>query len=317
MYISENDDWIRYAATNDWKLSNLKDCGKWISYYKETSFAKEIINKALEQNVVRYAKHTKGASGVICFYVSGSNLEDHYRIISFMLDNNLIRLTKDISYFDISFKFNGQSWSKEYGNYFEGLLRLSDLIDLNSGQPLERPKAVTNFQVVTISKSRAIESSLYLRPLVHQLDQFLLTKFNKILQHKNESIDLNDKIIHLAPLGYNVTHLYANGSDEQFLARCALLIKTYLNSSDPKRENLIIKLKHLECIETNILLKLFEQNSSEHILITKFISFYNHSSLAESIVNSLSYLVYQSLLSTDKSAIEFINAEVNNLTKVK
>ncbi len=137
MYISENNDWIRYSSQNNWKLSTIKDCGKWMFYYKSREFAVQIITKAIDQEIVTYAKHTKSSSGIACLYASGTNIENNLQVINFMIENNLIRLTNDLNYFDTTFKFNSQSWQKEYGNPFEGTIRLSSLIDLNTGIKLD------------------------------------------------------------------------------------------------------------------------------------------------------------------------------------
>ena len=54
-----------------------------------------------------------------------------------MLNNNLIRRTKDGRLYNLSFKLNVQTRSGEYGKDFKAELKLSDLIDLNTGEWLQ------------------------------------------------------------------------------------------------------------------------------------------------------------------------------------
>lgn len=51
-----------------------------------------------------------------------------------MLDNNLIPKTKDGRLYNLSFKLNIQTQSGEYGKDFKAELKLSDLIDLSTGE---------------------------------------------------------------------------------------------------------------------------------------------------------------------------------------
>ena len=74
------------------------------------------------------------ATGVVCFYTDAEDIEGHKAIISFMLDNDLIRKTKSGRYFNISFKLDSQTRNGEYGNKFDGEIHLSDFVDLVTGE---------------------------------------------------------------------------------------------------------------------------------------------------------------------------------------
>lgn len=73
-------------------------------------------------------------TGVICFYLNGDDTENHKRVIQFMMSNGLIRKTKTGRYYNISFKYNEQTRAGEYGDDFEGKIKLDQFIDLNTGE---------------------------------------------------------------------------------------------------------------------------------------------------------------------------------------
>lgn len=76
----------------------------------------------------------KESTGVICFYLNCDDIENHKRVIKFMMDNDLIRKTKTGKFYNNSFKFNNQTRAGEYGNDFEGKLKLDQFIDLTTGK---------------------------------------------------------------------------------------------------------------------------------------------------------------------------------------
>lgn len=73
-------------------------------------------------------------TGVICFYLNGDDIENHHRIIQFMMDNKLIQKTKTGRWYNISFKFDDQTRAGEYGIGFKGEIKLAQFIDLNTGE---------------------------------------------------------------------------------------------------------------------------------------------------------------------------------------
>ena len=115
--------------------------GKWIYSYNfiNVEYAAEICEKAVKEHIVEEAKYTKVKpkdkdTGIVCFYLDIDDLEGHKKIITYMLDNNLIQKTKDGRLYNLSFKLNTQTKSEEYGKDFKAELKLSDLIDLNTGK---------------------------------------------------------------------------------------------------------------------------------------------------------------------------------------
>lgn len=131
--------WFWFQAEGG-SLYDLNDkSGKWMYFFTDQELAIELCAKAIEEHACYKCKCTDletimRLSGVICFYLNGDDIEGHKRIITFMIENNLIRKTKKGKLFDISFKFNEQTSAGEYGADFEGQLKLSQFVDLNSGE---------------------------------------------------------------------------------------------------------------------------------------------------------------------------------------
>lgn len=81
-----------------------------------------------------FAAEEVAPTGVICFYLNGDDIENHKRVIQFMMDNDLIRKTKTGRYYNNSFKFDDQTRAGEYGADFEGKIKLDEFIDLKTGR---------------------------------------------------------------------------------------------------------------------------------------------------------------------------------------
>ena len=60
--------------------------------------------------------------------------DEHKRVIQFMIKHDLIRKTKTGRYYNNSFKFDDQTRAGEYGADFEEKIKLSEFIDLNTGE---------------------------------------------------------------------------------------------------------------------------------------------------------------------------------------
>ena len=108
-------------------------------FFEDQKFAMEICEKAIKENVCYECKCTdmelRGVErGFICFYLSGDDIENHHRVIQFMIDNELIQKTKTGKFYNISFKFDDQTRAGEYGSDFKGVIRLAQFIDLNTGE---------------------------------------------------------------------------------------------------------------------------------------------------------------------------------------
>ncbi len=127
------DNWVFYLS-NDFLSLNNSSCGKWMYFFNDASFAKEICKKAIEEGVCVEAKHSNSSEGVCCFYNNGEDDSGHHRIIDYFIRNNLIRKTKSGRYYNISYKYDIQTNNGKYGESFEGELKLDQFIDLSTGK---------------------------------------------------------------------------------------------------------------------------------------------------------------------------------------
>lgn len=136
--MKRSNGWCWYI-TDKAKLLETHKCGKWMIYFNNQDFAMNICEKAIKENICYECKCTDmeltgSISGVICFYLNGDDMECHHKIIKFMLDNKLIRKTKTGRLFNISFKFDDQTRAGQYGDDFSGEIKLSQFINLNTGE---------------------------------------------------------------------------------------------------------------------------------------------------------------------------------------
>ncbi len=132
------DGWFFYLSGKESKLDKHK-CGKWMHFFEDQEFAKKICQKAIDEKVCYECKCSdleaiNKPTGVICFYLNGDDRENHKRVIKFMLDNNLIKKTKNGKYYNISFKFDEETRANKYGTDFEGQIKLDEFIDLTTGE---------------------------------------------------------------------------------------------------------------------------------------------------------------------------------------
>ena len=145
MIKNEDEDWVNYYY-DEFKYSELDDkkVGKWMYYFRGEDgyeFAEAICEAAVENEIVFRAKHNSITSledsGVICFYLNCDDYDRHKKVISFLIKNDMIRRTKDGRYYNESFKLNSQTRAGEYGSNFHATIRLSDFIDLKTGEWLK------------------------------------------------------------------------------------------------------------------------------------------------------------------------------------
>ena len=150
--------WYWFSSGKEALLDKEK-CGKWMCYFTNLSFALLICQKALDQKVCYECKcsdlmSTQKEQGVICFYANGDDVDNHKRIIQFMLDNDLIEETNSGKLRNISFKFDHQTRAGEYGANYKGKIKLNQFLDLESGEWLDgdehsatakKPKKKTNY----------------------------------------------------------------------------------------------------------------------------------------------------------------------------
>ena len=90
--------WYWYLTENA-KLLEKHKCGKWMYFFRDQKFAMDLCEKAIAENVCYECKctdmeFTGSETGVICFYLNGDDIENHRRVIQFMMDNELIQKTK-------------------------------------------------------------------------------------------------------------------------------------------------------------------------------------------------------------------------------
>lgn len=73
--------------------------------------------------------------GVCCFYLNGNDREGHKKILSYMLDNGLVRKTKSGKLYNISFKYDTETYAGKYkGSGFSGKIKLADFVNLETGE---------------------------------------------------------------------------------------------------------------------------------------------------------------------------------------
>ena len=101
--------------------------GKWMIFFDDIDFAKDICSRAVLADVVVEAKHSdrlndKG-TGVACFYLNIDDTAGHKKVIQFFLDNDLIRVTKAGKLYNISFKLDNETRSGLYGSDFKSQLK--------------------------------------------------------------------------------------------------------------------------------------------------------------------------------------------------
>ncbi len=129
--------WYWYLSGQENKLDTEK-CGKWMYFFSDQEFAQNICAKAIEEGVCYECKcsdldMTLQPTGVICFYLNGDDIDNHRRVIEFMMRNDLISKTKTGRYYNNSFKYDSQTRAGEYGADFEGKIKLEKFIDLKTG----------------------------------------------------------------------------------------------------------------------------------------------------------------------------------------
>lgn len=134
--------WYWFLSGKENMLDKEK-CGKWMYFFRDQPFAKEICEKAISEGVCYECKCTNMAermceTGVVCFYLNGDDIESHHRVIQFMIENNLIQKTKSGRFYNISFKFDNQTRADQYGADFEGKIKLDAFIDLKTGRWREK-----------------------------------------------------------------------------------------------------------------------------------------------------------------------------------
>ncbi|WP_270312150.1 hypothetical protein [Vagococcus fluvialis] len=146
MIIKENVSWINYYNdTFDGMDSNKT--GKWMIFFdiqdpESYEYIQEICKDIIEKNILEVVKHTNLISaeiqnlnqGVAVFYLEYDDIDSHKKIITYLLEKEMIPKTKSGRYYKNSFKLDSQTRNKEYGDTFTGKITLDQFIDLETGE---------------------------------------------------------------------------------------------------------------------------------------------------------------------------------------
>lgn len=124
--------WIFYLQ-NKPQFDGAK-VGKWMYFFDDKDFVAKICKKAVENNIVKEAKHTDDESGVACFYLHCDDVDGHKLVLSYFLENDLIKRTKKGRLYNISFKLDTQTSAGEYGDDYKSNITLSKFINLDNGE---------------------------------------------------------------------------------------------------------------------------------------------------------------------------------------
>lgn len=109
----------------------------------KTALMDDIVGTAVLDGVVVEAKYSNPETliaagskhGVCCFYLNGNDREVHKRVLSYMLENGLIRKTKSGKLYNISFKLDSETYAGKYkGSGFSGKIKIADFVDLETGE---------------------------------------------------------------------------------------------------------------------------------------------------------------------------------------
>ncbi len=132
MEVIKQFGWVYYLG-DDSEL-DVDKVGKWMYFFNNRKFVEKICAEVIEQGIVVESKHSDAEEGVACFYLNCDDLEGHKKVISYFLENNLIRKTKAGKLYNISFKLDEQTSLLEYGSSFKSEIRLAKFIDLTTGK---------------------------------------------------------------------------------------------------------------------------------------------------------------------------------------
>lgn len=144
MQIKENPAWIYYLGDRvEEERKYIK--GKFMTFglFPVNARTKSLIKKALDEEVVFAVKHSQEGyvnprsadpdKYVICWY-STDEKEDLSKLAEFLVKNGLVQITKAGKLYNISFKYDSQTRSGQYGDSFVAQIGLADFIDLDTGK---------------------------------------------------------------------------------------------------------------------------------------------------------------------------------------
>lgn len=122
----------------DDSILDINKSGKWMYFFREPEgllFAEKMCRIAVKEDIVVEAKcRDNPMDGVACFYLNCDDEIAHKKVISFFLEHNMIRKTKSGKLYDESFKLDRQTRAGEYQKDFKAEIKLSQFIDLFTGE---------------------------------------------------------------------------------------------------------------------------------------------------------------------------------------
>ena len=130
--IQKERGWVFYLG--DTSEFDKHKVGKWMYFFENKEWASKLCEETVSLDIVAEAKHSDADSGVCCFYANIDDMRRHRKILTYFIENNMIRQTKSGKYYDISFKKDEQTDQGEYGEGFKAELKLSDLMNLETGE---------------------------------------------------------------------------------------------------------------------------------------------------------------------------------------
>ena len=186
--------WSFYIDIDRQKELLTDKCGKWMYFFDNSeqgiAFAKSICEKAVKTGAAIESKHTDeqrvkmtGQGGVCCFYCNGDDIEAHKKILSFFLENNMIRKTKTGKLYNISFKYDSQTHNSEYGKEFSSEIKLEDFVNLETGEFLEK-----EYELKHRKRAKGTEENIMSTPALPNKDSVqILTQ--SVLPHSLHGIN--------------------------------------------------------------------------------------------------------------------------------
>lgn len=132
MEIIKKYGWVYYV--DEHCQFDSEKVGKWMYFFENKEFVARICEDSVKNNIVNESKHSNEETGVACFYLNCDDIDTHKKILSYFIENNLIKKTKNGRLYNISFKFDKQTLAGEYGDEFKSEIKLSKFIDLDTGK---------------------------------------------------------------------------------------------------------------------------------------------------------------------------------------
>lgn len=132
--ILSNAAWVFYVDEQETDSFDEEKVGKWMYFFNDRTFAEKICRQTVEDGLVAEAKHSNDEEGVCCFYLNCDDMAAHKRIITYFIENRLIRRTKTGKLYNISFKLDSQTAGREYGDKFNAEIKLSKFVNLETGE---------------------------------------------------------------------------------------------------------------------------------------------------------------------------------------